>query len=100
MARNYRIRGVPLEWNADQVRGFLAENSRDEPPLLHSLAREIHGRSQSATISFQNVDSTLPRQTRLPMSNQFSRPQIITIDDNFHGITTLHIPPRQNHCIE
>lgn len=100
MARNYRIRGIPLEWDADQVRAFLAENSHREPPLLHSLAREVHGRSQSATISFQNVDSTPPRQTRLPISNQFSRPQVITIDDNFHGMTTLYIPPRQNHRIE
>lgn len=100
MARTYRIRGIPLGWNANRLRTFLAESYRTEPQLIGSLACEIHGVSQTATVSFPD-DLKLPHsQIRLPTSSQLSRPQVVTIDDDFLGITTLYSPPTENHKIE
>jgi hypothetical protein len=100
MARTYRLRGVPLSWDANRVRAFLAENCRTEPPRVDSLAREVHGRSQSATVSFQHIAIPSSRQIQIPIADQLARPQVITIDDDFYGITTLYRPPPQNHKLE
>ncbi|KEY73844.1 hypothetical protein S7711_10154 [Stachybotrys chartarum IBT 7711] len=92
MARTYRIRGIPLEWNTDRLMTLLvAEGSGPaDTPLIGSLAHEIHGRSQTATVSFPNGSKLPNRQIRLPVSHQNFRPQVITVDDDFHGITTLY----------
>jgi hypothetical protein len=100
MARAYRVRGIPLEWDIDRVVTFLAENSHTEPPLLNSVAREIHGRSQTATVTFQSTANPPPRQIQLPATKQLGRSQVVTIDDDFYGITTLYTPASQNHKIE
>ncbi|KAH7318509.1 hypothetical protein B0I35DRAFT_451334 [Stachybotrys elegans] len=102
MARTYRVRGIPLEWDADRLRAFLEaeNNSPANTPLVGSLAHEIHRRSQTATISFPSGSELPNRQVRLPASNSLSRPQFITIDDDFLGITTLYMPPSQHHRVD
>ncbi|KFA68739.1 hypothetical protein S40285_09143, partial [Stachybotrys chlorohalonatus IBT 40285] len=91
-----------LEWNTDRLMTLLvAEDSGPaDTPLIGSLAHEIHGRSQTATISFPNGSKLPNRQILLPVSHQNFRPQVITVDDDFHGITTLYVSPLQYHRIE
>jgi hypothetical protein len=100
MARTYRLRGVPLSWDANRVRAFLTENYLTEPQCVYSLAREVHGRSKSATVSFQDIVSPSSLQVPISTADQLARPQVITIDDDFYGITTLYRPPSQNHKVE
>ncbi|KAL5610516.1 hypothetical protein FOBRF1_006633 [Fusarium oxysporum] len=107
--RTFRVRGVPLEWDADRLESFLADHECSPGPVVRSLATEIHGRSQSATVTFQNVSHHLQAvhtgQTRsvlLPKSsgNQPSRPQYLVLDHDFFGITTLYVPPLDDHKVD
>jgi hypothetical protein len=36
----------------------------------------------------------------LTESDQLARQQLLTVDDGFHGITTLYNPPQQDHKVE
>ncbi|RKK93754.1 hypothetical protein BFJ68_g15424 [Fusarium oxysporum] len=57
--RTFRARGVPLEWDANRLESFLADHEGSVGPVVRSLATEIHGRSQSATVTFQNLSHHL-----------------------------------------
>jgi hypothetical protein len=107
--RTFRARGVPLEWDANRLASFLADHEGSVGPVVRSLATEIHGRSQSATVTFQNLSYHLQAvhagQTRsvlLPKSSggQPARPQYLVLDHDFFGITTLFIPPLDDHKVE
>lgn len=99
----YRVRGVPQQWNSSQLQSFL--KSDDSIPTVKSLAREINGRSSTAIITYEN---SLPssclstRGMRLPVSpeTQSTRPELLTFDAHFHGITTLFTPPEEDHKVE
>ncbi|KAH8891942.1 hypothetical protein GQ53DRAFT_647556, partial [Thozetella sp. PMI_491] len=70
-----------------------------------SLADEIHGRLRTAMISFQNVPPVLragrPWHISLPpASNPSCRPQSLTLDDGFLGITTLYAPSPRDHKVD
>ncbi len=73
------------------------------------LAVEVHGRSQVATASFQNIPKPLqavqtghPWRVVLPASseNRSARSQYIVLDGGFLGITTLYAPPPEDHKFE
>ncbi|KAM0412754.1 hypothetical protein ACHAPD_007800 [Fusarium lateritium] len=78
-------------------------------PVVRSLATEIHGRSQSVTVTFQNASYYLQAipagQTRsilLPRSseNQSIPPGYLALDGDFFGITTLYAPPLDDHKVD
>ncbi|KAM0209843.1 hypothetical protein ACHAQD_011020 [Fusarium lateritium] len=107
--RTFRVRGVPLDWDAGRLETFLADHECSAGPVVRSLATEIHGRSQSATVTFQNVSHHLQAvhasQTRsvlLPKSsgNQPSHPQYLVLDHDFFGMTTLYVPPLDDHKVD
>lgn len=103
------MRGVPLDWDAERVRSFLAEHYTSANPVIKSLAPEIHGRSGSGTVVFLNAaslpDALQPGLSwRIPLpkpeTNQPARDEYLTLDDDFHGITTLFTPPPDDHKVE
>ncbi|KAM0188488.1 hypothetical protein ACHAPI_010595 [Fusarium lateritium] len=90
-------------------RTFRITSAQLAGPVVRSLATEIHGRSQSATVTFQNVSHHLQAvhasQTRsvlLPKSsgNQPSHPQYLVLDHDFFGMTTLYVPPLDDHKVD
>lgn len=106
--RTFRVRGVPHDWNRDRLASFLTENGYVSP-VIQSLANEIHGRSQTATATFQSVPNQLQERLAdpakgiglyVPSSDQHSRPRSLMLDTAFLGVTTLYAPPPQDHKVE
>ncbi|OPB38898.1 hypothetical protein A0O28_0020040 [Trichoderma guizhouense] len=106
--RTFRVRGVPHDWNRDRLGSFLMENGYTSPSVW-SLAKEIHGRSQTATVTFQDVPSQLQERLAdpakgialyMPSSDQHSRPRSLMLDTAFLGVTTLYAPPPQDHKVD
>lgn len=100
--RTFRIRGVPHEWDRVRLQSFLAEQDASAGPTVKSLAKEFDGRSQTATVLFRNAPParrTLDIPPPVP-SDQFSESPRLTFDDGFLGITTLCVPPPQDHKVE
>ncbi|KAK0720957.1 hypothetical protein B0H67DRAFT_209453 [Lasiosphaeris hirsuta] len=107
--RIFRIRGVPLDWGADHVRSFLEEHYCSAGPDIKSLAPEIHGRSGTGTVVFRDTASIpYALQTgsawRIPLpkreTDQPTRDEYLTLDGDFHGITTLFAPPPDDHKVD
>lgn len=105
--RTFRVRGVPCGWGRDKLEDFLTRQSNAAGPAVRSLNNEIHGRSQTATVSFSKVPEQLQAfpaerwNVAIPAPNdQFSGMQRLTLDDDFLGITTLHAPCPEDHKIE
>ncbi|KAK1762028.1 hypothetical protein QBC33DRAFT_582006 [Phialemonium atrogriseum] len=101
----FRVRGVPRDWDRVRLESFLEEQDCASP-AVRSLTNEIHGLSQTATVSFRNIPPRLQTaaQARRPLhipllarSNQSTRLPSITLDNGFLGITTLYAPPLQDH---
>ncbi|PTB60145.1 hypothetical protein M431DRAFT_476679 [Trichoderma harzianum CBS 226.95] len=106
--RTFRVRGVPHDWNRDRLTSFLTENGY-VGPVIQSLANEIHGRSQTATATFQSVPNQLQELLHdpangiglyVPSSDQHSRPRSLMLDTAFLGVTTLYTPPPQDHKVD
>ena len=105
--KTIRVRGVPVEWGSECLRAFL-EQRYTSVPTITSLAREIDGRSQTGTIVFDAFPATLQAlrdghsvsALLPPISGRPVRPQYLTLDMDFLGITTLFAPPEQDHKIE
>ena len=104
--RTFRVRGVPRDWNADRLASFLTESFASAPTIV-SLAVEVQGGVQSATVCFQTLPDVLrmpgcAKSIRLPGSSkeEASPPTYLQVDDGFHGITTLFIPPENDHLLE
>lgn len=98
--RTFRIRGVPNDWDKDRLESFLAEKDGSAGLAVQSLANEIHGRSQTATVSSQST-SYLPQRIPLPLfSDQLRKSRSLTLDLDFLGITALFAPPQQDHKVE
>ncbi|KAH6889970.1 hypothetical protein B0T10DRAFT_572167 [Thelonectria olida] len=107
MQRNFRVRGVPLDWDTNHLQGFLAEQEPSTDPVVESLASEIDGRSRTATATFGNIPSRLqtPGQTwsillPKPPENPSARKQYLILDDSFAGITTLYSPPSTDYAVD
>jgi len=97
----FRVRGVPLDWDIDRLKSLLADKVGPAGPIISSLALEIHGRSRTATVSFQTPptrDFLLIPLGEAP--NPLTGPQSLSLDDGFFGITTLFVPPSQDHKVE
>ncbi|KAJ4865462.1 ankyrin repeats (3 copies) domain-containing protein [Trichoderma breve] len=106
--RTFRARGVPYDWNRDRLGSFLTENGYVNP-VIHSLTNEIHGRSQTATVTFQDVPNQLQERLAdpakgvglyVPSSDQHSRPRSLMLDTAFLGVTTLYSPPPHEHKVD
>ncbi|KAM0247492.1 hypothetical protein ACHAQJ_009831 [Trichoderma viride] len=104
----FRVRGVPHGWDRDRLESFLTEEDFVSP-AVQSLANEVHGRSQTATVTFLNVPTKLQKlpakrplsiHLPIPSSDQLSRSRGLTLDDGFLGITTLYAPPLQDHKVD
>ncbi|TFB01142.1 Ankyrin repeat domain-containing protein 50 [Trichoderma ghanense] len=96
-APTYRIRGVPNDWDKDRLESFLTERDSSSRPSVRSLAVEFHGRSQTATVLFENTNR-LPRKIPLPVSGGEFRS--LTLDHGFLSITSLFTPSQQDHKVD
>ncbi|KAK1255747.1 hypothetical protein MKX07_008006 [Trichoderma sp. CBMAI-0711] len=54
----YRIRGVPLVWDKDQLQRHLELHEPDTQPIVKSLADEIDGAYRTATVNFLTPPSS------------------------------------------
>lgn len=105
--KTLRVRGVPVNWSVDDLSSFLSQHYSFEQTVT-SLAREIDGRSQTGTILLHADSATLeerqdryPGAVRLPPSSDGSaRPQYLTLDSDFLGITTLFVPAKEDHRVD
>ena len=104
----FRVRGVPLDWEDEDLRSFLTNHEKIGTTSIKSLADEIDGRSKTATVTFQKVPTRLqglrasqPWSFELPNSSHSqSTRQYLSIDGGFLGITTLCTPPADAHEVE
>ena len=103
----YRIRGVPLDWDIDQLQRHLELHEPDAQPVVKSLADEVDGFFRTATVNFLNPPS--PQKTAKPWyiplpqeeEDEFAVSSLpLRLDSGFIGITTLFAPPEEDHEIE
>ncbi|UKZ79213.1 hypothetical protein TrVFT333_006963 [Trichoderma virens FT-333] len=99
--KTIRTRGVPRNWDIDQLQSFLLEQGEPACTVVESLAPEINGRSSTATVTFKDVPPDLralwPGQTcqyPLPKLDHNARSEYLTLDVDFLGVTTLFYPRR------
>ncbi|KAI6777588.1 uncharacterized protein J7T54_005374, partial [Emericellopsis cladophorae] len=105
--KTLRVRGVPVNWSVDDLSLFLSQHYSFTQTVT-SLAREIDGRSQTGTILLHADSATLEERQdrhrgalRLPPSSDGSaRPQYLTLDSDFLGITTLFVPAKEDHRVD
>jgi hypothetical protein len=105
----FRIRGIPLSWDKEQLQVYLEQEELDSQPLVKSLACEVDGCSKTATVLFQ---SSLPAEkTSKPWNISLPEPDNdhddfsvsalpLRVDGAFLGITTLFTPPVEDHGVE
>ena len=102
--KTIRVQGVPVEWDRECLSIFISQRYASTPTIT-SLAREIDNRSQMGTIVFDAYPATLQglqdgqsASAQLPStSDQPPRPQYLTLDVGFLGITTLFAPAERDH---
>ncbi|RYP57748.1 hypothetical protein DL769_009308 [Monosporascus sp. CRB-8-3] len=105
-ARTFRVRGVPLGWDADRLRSFLENQDDLGGAAVESLTLEIHGRSSSGTVTFRDVPAALkalrPEKTwdLAPQSGPGARSECLSLDADFLGMTTLFAPPEEDHRVD
>ncbi|KAL6826497.1 hypothetical protein V8C40DRAFT_244386 [Trichoderma camerunense] len=99
-ASAYRVRGVPNDWDRDKLESFLIERDSLAKLVVKSLAKEFHGRSQTATISVRETYRPPPTVPLPVESGEFGRPRNVTIDHVFLSITSLFTPPPQDHKVD
>ncbi|KAF3057728.1 Ankyrin repeat domain-containing protein 50 [Trichoderma lentiforme] len=96
----FRIRGVPNDWDRVTLQSFLTEGDRIGDPVIKSLAKEFHGRSQTATVDFRS-DCQLPSKFSLPTdSSQHVEPHSLVLDHDFLNITSLFTPSQKGHKVD
>ncbi|KAK1252361.1 hypothetical protein MKX08_003548 [Trichoderma sp. CBMAI-0020] len=105
----FRIRGVPLSWDKEQLQAYLEHQEPDSLPLVKSLASEVDGHSKTATVIFQSplpADKTSkPWNISLPESDNEDDDLSVSalplrVDGAFLGITTLFAPPVEDHGVD
>jgi hypothetical protein len=108
-AKTFRVRGVPLGWDVNQLQTLLLQQHSSSGPKVWSLTKEVLGRSQVATVSFGDTPRSVQklqagRSWRIALSassgNQLAGSGNVMLDDSFLGITTLYSPPNEDHKIE
>lgn len=102
----YRVRGVPADWDCQRLQSFLNDQETVTDAVIESLAHENNGICQVATATFVNLPSQLQHAhswsipiPRTP-NTKITRKQYLTIDKDFHGLTTLYTPSSEDHKIE
>ncbi|KAI5460666.1 hypothetical protein BGZ63DRAFT_488681 [Mariannaea sp. PMI_226] len=101
----FRVKGVPLDWDSKQLQRLLADRKRTVP-VIRSLSPEIDNSSKTATVTFENLPlSPQSHQSeRISLSKSFDdqldRDQCLTLDKAFLGITTIHMPPPEDHKLD
>ncbi|CAH0046042.1 unnamed protein product [Clonostachys solani] len=88
----FRVQGIPLDWNVDRLGSVLESEGDFLSPSVRSLAIEIHGRWNTATVSFIGVPQPIKSRIALPTTADQADRLWLTLDDHFHGITTLYAP--------
>ncbi|PKK53500.1 hypothetical protein CI102_1943 [Trichoderma harzianum] len=75
-------------------------NSRSRRVVIKSLAKEFHGRSQTATVCFRS-DYQPPSKFSLPTaSSQHDESHSLVLDHDFLSITSLFTPLQQGHKVD
>jgi len=97
-ARTYRVQGVPITWQRDQLQSFLANHDGCHGPVIRSLALEAHGRSQTGTVTFRNGMQP-PMKVRGSLQPGEDT-KTLMLDDSFLGLTTLFTPSQEDHQVE
>ncbi|KAK4060816.1 uncharacterized protein Triagg1_10586 [Trichoderma aggressivum f. europaeum] len=103
----FRIRGIPLNWDMDQLQRHIELHESASQPVVKSLAAEIDGHFKTATINFLNppspVQAAKPWYIPLPETDE-SKLAVsnlpLRLDGGFLGITTLFSPPVEDHDID
>lgn len=102
----YRVRGVPADWDEQRLQSFLNDQETVTDAAIESLAHDNNGICQVATVTFVNLPSQLQHAhswsipiPRTPNTKR-TRKQYLTIDKDFHGLTTLYTPSSEDHKIE
>ncbi|CEJ83117.1 hypothetical protein VHEMI03143 [[Torrubiella] hemipterigena] len=98
----FRVKGIPLDWDADQLQSASNEQDGAALPTVKSLALETHGRSLSATVNFESLPNSMKalnreRSWNIHLPNN-SAP--LSLDDNFYGMTTIFAPPAEHHKVD
>ncbi|KAM0255602.1 hypothetical protein ACHAQJ_005606 [Trichoderma viride] len=103
----FRIRGVPLNWDKDQLQVHLERQEPDFQPLVKSLANEVDGYFKTATVNFQSPlpseKTTKPWYISLPESDDSNLSVSglpLRLDGAFLSITTLCAPPVEDHEVD
>ncbi|PON24619.1 hypothetical protein TGAM01_v206549 [Trichoderma gamsii] len=107
MGKTFRVRGVPHGWSRDDLQSFLKQKASSEPEI-GSLALEVHRRTQTATLTFQDDSSQLQdiltvKKLEIPpqlLHKQSTRAASLVFDCDFGGITTLYAPCLQDHQVD
>ncbi|WDK13210.1 hypothetical protein CGRA01v4_04491 [Colletotrichum graminicola] len=97
-AKNYRIRGVPLVWDKNDLQSFLLMHDDCHDPVVKLLAREAHGRSKTGTATFQ--DGTDPPKMLQGSLRPEEESQTLILDHGFLGLTTLFTPSPEDHRVD
>lgn len=95
--QTYRIRGVPKQWDEEDLSRCLTEKLKGTSWNIKSLALEVHRHSLTATAT---PVGECKAELSLPLTIQLNRDQILTVDNDFLGITTLIFPRLENHKLE
>ncbi|KAL7918702.1 nacht and ankyrin domain-containing protein [Trichoderma austrokoningii] len=107
MGKTFRVRAVPRGWSGDDLQSSLREKASSEPDI-GSLAIEVHGRTQTATLTFQDDSPQLEeimaaKKLKIPLQllgKQPTKSSSLVFDCDFNGNTTLYAPSSQNHRID
>ncbi|KAL6690734.1 hypothetical protein J3F84DRAFT_398202 [Trichoderma pleuroticola] len=103
----FRIRGVPLSWDMNQLQRHIELHEPASQPVVKSLATEIDGHFKTATVNFLNppltVQTTKPWYIPLPETGESELAVSnlpLRLDGDFLGITTLFSPPAEDHDVD
>lgn len=105
----FRIRGVPLSWQKDQLQAYLEHQEPDSRPLVKSLANEVDGYFKTATVSFQSPlpSEKISKAWNIPLPEPDNDDDDLSVsalplrvDGAFLGITTLFAPTVEDHEVE
>ncbi|KFA45618.1 hypothetical protein S40293_08631, partial [Stachybotrys chartarum IBT 40293] len=99
--RTFRVKGVPLDWDAERLESFLRGTDTTSRLTVHSLLEEPRrSRGQTATLTFHHIP---PQFQNLHVGQHITKVlrghRPLTIDVDFHGMTTLYAPPPEDHKI-
>ncbi|KAK4080787.1 hypothetical protein Trihar35433_1892 [Trichoderma harzianum] len=102
-----RIRGVPLNWDMNQLQRHLELHEPTSQPVVKSLATEIDGHFKTATVNFLSppppVQTAKPWYILLPEADgsELAVSNLpLRLDGDFLGITTLFSPPVEDHDVD